>query len=675
VRQLESSGGAFPAPPLAGRGISTWVFMPNFSSLLSSITLLRKNAKLRTALFGLLLLSAIIISIEGAPKLLPSSPVVYSQDVSLIASLPAQRERLDFLLIAQPTSESPRYVIKYKDQKKMLAVKVPNSTHVNLEREVLLRNGIPYAIAQPDWLNANPQILHDQATEEDFWSATGGFLVRNAIGIVLLVLMVAMLRKSLPGMGASASVIMPEKLKGSMDDLVGMADIKREVAHLEAMIENRELYKSHNIDRPFNVMLTGPAGTGKTKLAGYLAKQLNIPLIQASGSGLESGLVGGGSKTLNAIHKKAVAQGRCLIFLDEAQSLFMPRGRGERKWDDDTANTLLGLLDGIKSDEGRGVIWVVASNFDDANSEMDEAMLRRFSVKINFRLPNKAERRDLLSVFLRRKDTHVVDWDQLNLDEVAEITANLSPALLETVVDRASMIAIEEKIRIDTRLLFRAFERSAIGLTDRAASAEKDKQRERVALHELGHFFMQIDPLLRQGLSLDAVKQKSSLLKISTESVSKLGALGYVLSATPEAGLQTLDELEQDVMQLYGGMAAEELFYGARGISVGSQNDIQKATARLEWMVNQLSMYSRSKLDYRQLKRDGAHEDSLRAVEAKADELYSQTLAAIATYRSWMEQLTSTLMERYVLSKDEVFELIAELQRLQPLNKVAGVTA
>jgi cell division protease FtsH len=649
--------------------------MPNFSSLLSSIALLLKNVKLRTALFALLLLSAIIISIEGAPKLLPSSPVVYSQDISLIASLPSQRERLDFLLIAQPTSESPRYVIKYKDQKKMLAVKVPNSTHVNLEREVLLRNGIPYAIAQPDWLIANPQIMHDQATEEGFWSATGGFLVRNAIGIVLLVLMVVMVRKSLPGLGASTSVITPEKLKGSMDDLVGMADIKREVAHLEAMIENRELYRSHNIDKPFNVMLTGPAGTGKTKLAGYLAKQLNIPLIQASGSGLESGLVGGGSKTLNAIYKKAVAQGRCLIFLDEAQSLFMPRGRGERKWDDDTANTLLGLLDGIKSDEGRGVIWVVASNFDDANSEMDEAMLRRFSVKINFRLPNKAERRDLLSVFLRRKDTHVVDWDQLNLDDVAEITANLSPALLETVVDRASMIAIEEKTRIDTRLLFRAFERSAIGLTDRAASAEKDKQRERVALHELGHFFMQIDPLLRQGLPLDAVKQKSSLLKISTESVSKLGALGYVLSATPEVGLQTLDDLEQDVMQLYGGVAAEELFYGARGISVGSQNDIQKATARLEWMVNQLSMYSRSKLDYRQLKRDGAHEDSLRAVEAKADELYSQTLAAIAAYRSWMEQLALTLMERYVLSKDEIFDLLRELQRLQPLTKVTGVTA
>ena len=649
--------------------------MPNFSSLLSSLVQSLKNARLRAALFALLLLSAVIISIEGAPKLLPHSNVVYSQDVSLITSLPSQRERLDYLLIAQPTSESPRYVIKFKDQSKLLSVKVPNSTHVNLEREVLLKNGIPYAIAQPDWLMANPNVLQDQEAQQGFGEAAGSFLAHNAIGILLLVLMGVALKKNMAGMGSTTTVIRPEKLKGSMDDLVGMEDIKREVAHLESMIENRELYKSHNIDKPFNVMLTGPAGTGKTKLAGYLAKKLNIPLIQASGSGLESGLVGGGSKTLNAIYKKAAAQGRCLIFLDEAQSLFMPRGRGERKWDDDTANTLLGLLDGIKSDEGSGVIWVVASNFDDANSEMDEAMLRRFAVKINFRLPNKIERRELLSVFLRRKDPTVVDWDQLNLDYVAEITANLSPALLETVVDRASMIAIEEKTRIDTQLLFRAFERSAIGLTDRAASAEKDRQRERVALHELGHFFMQIDPLLKQGLPLDEVKQKSPLLKISTESVSKLGALGYVLSATPDAGLQTLEELEQDVMQLYGGVAAEELFYGARGISVGSQNDIQKVTQRLELMVNQLSMYSRSKLDYRQLKRDGAHDDSLRAVEAKADELYSQTLAAIASYRGWMEQLKMTLMERYVLSKDEVFELIGELQRRQPVDTSAALAA
>lgn len=625
---------------------------------------LLKHAQVRNALFALLLLTALIISVERAPRVLESSNVVYSQDISLITQIPDRQKNLEYLLLAQPLSDFPRYLIKYKDQEKIFSVKVPSTTHVNLEREVLLRHGIPYAIAQPEWLAQNQQVLREPPGQENFWQTAVSFLATNFVGLLLLVLMLIVLRKGMHGMISSVKVTRPEQLRGSLDDLIGMEDIKREVRHLECMIHNRSVYQSHNIDKPFNVMLTGPAGTGKTKLAGYLARQLNIPLIQSSGSSLESGLVGGGSKTLNSIYKKACAQGRCMIFLDEAQSLFMPRGRGERKWDDDTANTLLGLLDGIHSDEGREIIWVVASNFDDINSEMDEAMLRRFSVKINFRLPNKAERRELLKVFLARKDAKVIDWERLDLNAVAEVTSNLSPALLESVVDRSSMIAIEENSRIDTDLLFRAFERSAIGLTDRATSAEKDKQRERVALHELGHFFMQIDPLLHRGLSLEEIKAQSPLLKISTESVSKLGALGYVLSASPDTGLQTLEELEQEVMQLYGGVAAEELFFGARGISVGSQNDIQKVTARLELMVNQLSMYSRSKLDYRQLRRDGAPDASMLELERKADELYARTLKAIAQYRYWMIQLKDTLMERYVLSKDDVFDLLAQLSRV-----------
>ncbi|MGV3653412.1 MAG: AAA family ATPase [Noviherbaspirillum sp.] len=632
-------------------------------SFSTKVTQFYKNIYVRTIaliVFGVAL--ALVVMLPKPPAVLHMNvPVVHSQDISRITELAVHKDKLEYLLLANPLSDSPRYVFKYKDAPEIHVVKVPSTSHVNLEREVLLKNAIPYAIAKEDFLASHKEVLQEEGAASGVMAGVGQFLARNAIGILLLVFLFVAMKKGIPGMGASANVIKPDRLKGSMDDLIGMEDIKREVAHLEEMIRNRSAYRSHNIDKPFNVMLTGPAGTGKTKLAGYLAKKLDIPLIQASGSGLESGFVGGGSKALNAIYKKACAQGRCIIFLDEAQSLFMPRGRGERKWDDDTANTLLGLLDGIKSDEGAGVIWVVASNFDDANSEMDEAMLRRFSVKINFRLPNKAERRELLRVFLARKEDGCVDWDNANLDYVAEITGNMSPAVLETVVDRASMIAIEEHGMITTDVLFRAFERASLGLTDRATTAEKDKQRERVALHELGHFFMQIDPYLRQGMSFAQAKEKSSLLKISTESVSKLGALGYVLSSSDDMSLRTLEELEQDVRQLYGGVAAEELFYGARGISVGSQNDIQRATSMLDLMVNRLSMYSRSKLDYTQLKREGNGEDAVRQLEAKADELYSSTLEAITGYREWILALKDTLLERYVLSKDEVFALLESL--------------
>lgn len=130
--------------------------------------------------------------------------------------------------------------------------------------------------------------------------------------------------------------------------------------------------------------------------------------------------------------------------------------------------------------------------------------------------------------------------------------------------------------------------------------------------------------------------------------------------------LRTLEELEQDVMQLYGGVAAEELFYGERGISVGSQNDIEKATKMLNLMVNRLSMYARSKLDYSQLRQEGSHSETLKQVEAKADELYTQTLDAIKEYKDLLEILKVALLERYVLSKDDIFALLADLIETEP---------
>nr|WP_315220722.1 AAA family ATPase [uncultured Duganella sp.] len=623
-----------------------------------------RNNYVRAALLLLAVAAAALFSWRSdVPQ--DTGPILRSQDISQITALATQRERLEYLMVAAPLSEAPRYIFKLKGDPMLRVIKVPSTSHLSLEREVLLRNNIPYSIAREDYLASHKAVLVDE--DDSKLARAGGFLRRHAVDILLIGLVLFLLRHGIPGTGVSATVLDPSQLKGNMDDLIGMEDIKQEVLHLEDMIRNRAVYREHDIDKPFNVMLTGPAGTGKTKLAGYLAKRLNVPLIQASASALESGYIGGGSKALHALHRKACARGSCIIFLDEAQGLFMPRGRGEKKWEDDTANTLLGLLDGVRSDKGAGVIWVVASNFDDASSQMDEAMLRRFSVKINFRLPNKGERSELLRSFLARKAQGCVDWDALNLDHVAEITANLSPALLQTVVERASMIAIQEKTVINTDLMFRAFERATIGLTDRATTAEKTRQRERVALHELGHFFMQIDPWLREGLPLAEVKERSPLLKISTESVSKLGALGYVLSASDDVALRTLEELERDVIQLYGGVAAEELFYGARGISVGSQNDIQKATSMLDMMVNKLSMYSRSKLDYSQFKNK---ENDLDQVQAKADELYTYTLQSINDYREQISELKDVLMDQYVLSKDAIFALL-EQQQQQRLLKAA----
>jgi cell division protease FtsH len=133
-----------------------------------------------------------------------------------------------------------------------------------------------------------------------------------------------------------------------------------------------------------------------------------------------------------------------------------------------------------------------------------------------------------------------------------------------------------------------------------------------------------------------------------------------VLQSGDDMSLRTLEELERDVIGLYGGVAAEELFYGARGISVGSQNDIEKITKMLNLMVGRLSMYSRAKIDYSQLQNDASGEHTLRQVEEKSDELYNYTLNSIRDYKDVIVSIKDTLLDQYVLSKDAVFDLLEQ---------------
>jgi cell division protease FtsH len=88
----------------------------------------------------------------------------------------------------------------------------------------------------------------------------------------------------------------------------------------------------------------------------------------------------------------------------------------------------------------------------------------------------------------------------------------------------------------------------------------------------------------------------------------------------------------------------------------------------LNLMVNRLSMYSRSKIDYTQLKHEGSGDHTIRQVEEKSNELYSYTLGAIGDYKEVIESIKDTLLDQYVLSKDAVFDLLEERHELLMAN-------
>lgn len=80
------------------------------------------------------------------------------------------------MLLARPLNDFPRYIIKFKGQTKLISVKIPQTTQVNLEREVLLKHGIPYAIASDEWLNEHKLILADPEISPTVWRTLFEFL-------------------------------------------------------------------------------------------------------------------------------------------------------------------------------------------------------------------------------------------------------------------------------------------------------------------------------------------------------------------------------------------------------------------------------------------------------------------------------------------------------------------
>lgn len=464
------------------------------------------------------------------------------------------------------------------------------------------------------------------------------------------------------GQFKSLKFIEPMLVTGSIDDLVGMDDIKAEVAQIKDQYQRRAAYAEYGISKPFNVMFSGPAGTGKTRLASYLAKELNLPILFHSAANLETGFVAGGSNTLSRIMSMARRRKRCIVFLDEAQDLFMKRG-GRRKFDDDTANTLLSVLDGVRSKNEAEIIWIVASNFNSETMQMDEAMLRRFQMKVDFRMPNREERLAIIGHYLARRVDKVLP--DLDLRHLVAVTEGRSPADLETIVNQAGISAVQAGEMIGADTLMQAAERVLVGNVNTNTTAERERDRRIIAVHEWGHFLVDFEHerKLAKG-NWDQLLADIKTIKISLKANARTSALGFVFYKQGANLLKTKGDIEHDVRVLLGGMANEELFFGEQGTTNGAHNDITRVTELLHHAVGEMGMYRKTRLNFGALVRDNqgggreVDEETRTIMEAQSERLYRETKAVLEKFRPLTEHLVSKLMEAGEMNLSEtIFEI------------------
>ncbi|KAJ8273320.1 hypothetical protein GJAV_G00100240 [Gymnothorax javanicus] len=187
------------------------------------------------------------------------------------------------------------------------------------------------------------------------------------------------------------------------------------------------------------VLLYGAPGTGKTLLAGAVAKESGMNFISIKGPELLSKYIGASEQAVRDLFLRAQSAKPCILFFDEFDSLAPRRGHDSTGVTDRVVNQLLTQLDGV---EGLQDVYVLAAT--SRPDLIDPALLRpgRLDKSLYCPPPDHEARLEILKA-LTQSVPLAADVD---LDQIASATDSFTGADLKALLYNAQLEAIHSSL-------------------------------------------------------------------------------------------------------------------------------------------------------------------------------------------------------------------------------------
>ncbi|HVL72307.1 MAG TPA: ATP-dependent zinc metalloprotease FtsH [Beijerinckiaceae bacterium] len=468
----------------------------------------------------------------------------------------------------------------------------------------------------------------------------------------------------LMSIGKSKAKVYVESDTGvTFEDVAGVDEAKDELREVVDFLKDPERYGRLGGRMPKGILLVGPPGTGKTLLAKAVAGEAGVPFFSISGSEFVEMFVGVGAARVRDLFEQARQKAPAIIFIDELDALGRARGIGPMAGGHDekeqTLNQLLVELDGF--DSRAGLVLLGATNRPEI---LDPALLRagRFDRQVLVDRPDKKGRVQILQVHMRK----VKLAPDVDAEKVAALTPGFTGADLANLVNEAALLATRRGAgAVEMQDFNNGVERIIAGLEKRNRLLNP-REREIVAYHEMGHALV--------ALALPGVDPVHKVSIIPRG----VGALGYTIQRpTEDRFLMTREELENKMLVLLGGRAAEWIVFGH--LSTGAADDLARVTDIARAMVTRYGMSQ--KLGHVALEKDGRSflspnpmagmpqersysDDTATTVDDEVrrivQEAFDRTVNLLSERRDLLERTSKRLLEKETLDEHELADLVRQ---------------
>ena len=394
------------------------------------------------------------------------------------------------------------------------------------------------------------------------------------LGIVVVVVLMMMNANAgggggkMANFGKSRAKMVVEIKNMDFTKVAGLEEEKEELEEIVDFLKDPKKYISLGARIPKGVLLEGPPGTGKTLLAKATAGEAGVPFFTISGSDFVELIVGVGASRVRDLFEQAKKNAPCIVFIDEIDAVARRRGTGMGGGHDEreqTLNQMLVEMDGFGVNEG--IIVMAATNRVDI---LDPAILRpgRFDRKVLVGRPDVRGREQILEVHAKNKPI----GDDVNLENIARITAGFTGADLENLLNEAAILAAKgDKPYITQANIDQAMIKVGIG-KEKKSKIISEKEKKITAYHESGHAIL--------FHVLPDVGPVHTVSIIPTGA----GAAGYTMPLPEKDEMfLTKGKMLQEIMVSLGGRIAEELILD--DITTGASQDIKQATSTAKAMV------------------------------------------------------------------------------------------